>query len=1057
MRWRGTVWIASILTFFLALPAVAAENATVVHPATDFDPMLLLPVLVAGLGTFMLWKWVLPLSLRDLQVAFEVDVDLYEVHRLTKSKKESQELLDLRGSSVGVLAYLMSMAGVMLIVSELMFKPSEYYEPLLILTAFLIAIPVFLSPIVTMYAQIEAMNKKMVTSKLSSQIIGYFGTAIAMLIAVGTTIFYGYEQAIVSDDYNSTMIKWLGYALLVFMAPTIFAYGRIMGASWNTLILSKWRTAKGWRTPIDPDKPSFRRRFISLCLFVFLGTMPLTAINGIVTLIHVYYNQPGGDETARLLDLGGIIGLSIFELVEANPFIQSIISLKTLSAVLASYLMLNVAIVGLAFIFELTRNIFLGGQTFGGVGGVILAQPRDIRTERKVQGRILFFGLAGFSGYVVLLLTLQTYKEFASLMPYGSDSIEATLLSATWQFITAGQSIFLLTWLLSSVRMQRLRALKFDLAPDERREGAIMAGGGDWMREHIEIAAKDRDIAALRSFQTENIEGDRAIVRLEKGRAKMVESALRGLWPRAIEEARKVLAQQGGEDDEARMVIAAGHIACRRIDAAKEALRGMEMSEGYDEPEILSFMTEWLDPWTGQVAPDDLYDWENVSAIDHLQDLQRRVKSWDPVSRIGSAHKDQLSLYAQLSSVGMMRGQRRSDEALDLALDMVRLHPNNTLARIACSLCLIDLGEWFDALDIFEEVNESSAEDPAVRALAGVLGFQCEPDELETAMIVGTREERARWIDEAPVNPYPALAHRRGTSSSVNANLLAFAHEAVERGMPPSYHQSSTLLILNMVILWPLYAVIGWIASEQTGNWVIGLMTGLGLLGLHILTRRLRRQQRRVIRHRDQKAMVAYAKMMRRYNVTGDEERMPIGNNLLMSGLLFTVNGNVYDIGMPGWLVVRLRKEKERPFRNRMRGRMREINSGKLARTKPLPDLWWTKKPKPMGKQMRTLERLIGPAAYRGVHRRKLSEGRQLRAGVQHERKPVMDTKPEARGIPTHSIRKEDGGQRLPSQRPAAVDEGRAQRDNIRQKGEKSSGPKRPSTRPRGRDEDDGH
>ena len=71
--------------------------------------------------------------------------------------------------------------------------------------------------------------------------------------------------------------------------------------------------------------------------------------------------------------------------------------------------MLNVAIVGLAFIFELTRNLFLGGQTFDGVGGVILAQPRDIRTEPEVQGRILFFGLAGFSGYIVLLLVLQTY------------------------------------------------------------------------------------------------------------------------------------------------------------------------------------------------------------------------------------------------------------------------------------------------------------------------------------------------------------------------------------------------------------------------------------------------------------------------------------------------------------------------------------------------------------------------------------------------------------------------------------------------------------------------
>ena len=121
-----------------------------------------------------------------------------------------------------------------------------------------------------------------------------------------------------------------------------------------------------------------------------------------------------------------------------------------------------------------------------------------------------------------------------------------------------------------------MRSLKFDLSPDERREGVILAGGGDWMRDHIEMAARDDDVASLRVFQSERIEGDKAVVRLEKGRARMIESALRGLWPRAIEEARKVLAQQGGNDDEARMIIAAGHIACRRLDAAKEALRGME-------------------------------------------------------------------------------------------------------------------------------------------------------------------------------------------------------------------------------------------------------------------------------------------------------------------------------------------------------------------------------------------------------------------------------------------------------------------------------------------------
>ena len=135
-----------------------------------------------------------------------------------------------------------------------------------------------------------------------------------------------------------------------------------------------------------------------------------------------------------------------------------------------------------------------------------------------------------------------------------------------------------------------------------------MAGGGDWMRDHIEIAARADDIAALKNFQSDKIDGEKAVVRLEKGRARMVESALRGLWPRAIEEARKVLAQQGGEDDEARMIIATGHIACRRFDAAKEALRGMEQPDGYDEPELLALTMEWLDPWTGRVDKDDLYD-----------------------------------------------------------------------------------------------------------------------------------------------------------------------------------------------------------------------------------------------------------------------------------------------------------------------------------------------------------------------------------------------------------------------------------------------------------------
>ena len=96
-----------------------------------------------------------------------------------------------------------------------------------------------------------------------------------------------------------------------------------------------------------------------------------------------------------------------------------------------------------------------------------------------------------------------------------------------------------------------------------------MLAGGDWMREYIDNAALQEDLDALIRFQKQSIEGDQSLVRHEKARAKMWSCAIRGLWPKAIEEAKKVLAQSGGDDDEARMLIATGYIATRRLDAAE--------------------------------------------------------------------------------------------------------------------------------------------------------------------------------------------------------------------------------------------------------------------------------------------------------------------------------------------------------------------------------------------------------------------------------------------------------------------------------------------------------
>ena len=312
-------------------------------------------------------------------------------------------------------------------------------------------------------------------------------TLSILLFATMIALFYGMNQ----NDGKITPV-WLAITMLVFMAPTILAYGRIMGASWNMLLVNKWRTANGRKNPIDPDKPSFVNRLFSLLLVLFLITMPVTALNGIVTVFHVLYNSPNNSED--ILNFGGIIGHSIYVRIDLiSEFLFHWEFIKSMPQFLSFYLSLNIAIVGLAFIFELTRNLILGGQTFGGMFGVTLDTPREIRTEEAAQGRQISFAFAGFSGYTVLLLLLVCYKEFGDLMPFTSDLEnrgfnEEMRLLATWMFIAVGNAVFLFTWLLSVARLSPLRQIRFDLDPEERREGAVMLAGGDWMREYIDLS-----------------------------------------------------------------------------------------------------------------------------------------------------------------------------------------------------------------------------------------------------------------------------------------------------------------------------------------------------------------------------------------------------------------------------------------------------------------------------------------------------------------------------------------------------------------------------------------
>jgi len=998
------ICIFSLLSLAI-LPTV--EASTVVSP-TDFRIYYLFPVVIAFTVAIPVWLWFIPRQLSNLQVAFEIDDNLYEVHRITKGIKDARQLLKVRSVTLSVFLYMMGMTGILLLITELLFDAEKFYLPNLFLIALLIAIPVVVSPWETLNGQLVGKRRK---STIKSRIFRRgFRRVLTLAILIGATVgttLFGIQSA------GTLTPVWLAAAMLTFMAPAIIAYGRIMGASWNMLLINKWRTANGRVNPIDPDKAGFISRLFSLILVIFLATMPITALNGIVTVFYILVNEP--DNATEVLNFGGIIGHSIYTRIDIiSELLFHWQFIKAMPQFLSIYLTMNIAIVGLAFIFELTRNLILGGQSFGGLFGVTLDTPREIRTETAAQSRQLSFAFAGFSGYTVFLLILVSYKEFGDLMPYtgwlesnGFD--EGMRLLTTWMFIAVGQAIFLLTWLLSIIKFTHLSKLRFDLNPDERREGAVKLEGGGWMRQAVEIAAHTEDLDSLINFQRRSISEDAAIVRHEKARAKMWEMAIRGLWPLAIEEARKVLAQSGGDDDEARMIVATGHIASRRLDAAREALHGLQQPEGYDEPELLAFICEWMDPWHGNVTEDDIWDWENNSCIDHLQMLMSMLRGWKSNPPIKNVHNDRLTHVAKLSMIAMMRAQRQHDEALELALQLVKEEPTSVRPRIAVSLCLIDNGDWHSARSIMIELMESDPMDPRVIALSFILGQPQSEDELEVALVNADKKRMKKLINEAPVNSVAALSVKGGLDEAINANILVAGHEAVKRGMTPRYSFGVLSIIMNYFVLFPSWIIAGIYVSAIRGE-AQGAAVVVALILFHLGARRFSKQQRRVVRHRDQKAMVAYAKRMKRHKVIPAKENLPVGTHLLLSGILVTINGVVLDVGMPGWLTVRLPKDTDKTVKSKLKRQANLISKSRPPRLLPLGDGWWLKRPKEEGAEVPALERLIGPAAYRGRQQyieRKKGKSSRPRGRVPGISRPVTRLDLGAKNIPINTIRSE--------------------------------------------------
>ena len=186
----GLLLVLSFVFFQLFTKVVSAEGSD----ESGFDIMYLAPVFLGLFVALIMWKWFIPVQLANLQVAFEIDDDLYEVHRVTRDNEDARDLLSEGSVGYGLGLYMMGMTGVLILIGEFLFDPDYFYTPTLYLIAVLVGIPILISPWETMNAQLSK-NRSQANK---SAVIDFFRRTLTLFIIVGITIaslLYGLQES----------------------------------------------------------------------------------------------------------------------------------------------------------------------------------------------------------------------------------------------------------------------------------------------------------------------------------------------------------------------------------------------------------------------------------------------------------------------------------------------------------------------------------------------------------------------------------------------------------------------------------------------------------------------------------------------------------------------------------------------------------------------------------------------------------------------------------------------------------------------------------------------
>ena len=768
----------------------------------DFGLPAIIPFLLAAATAYLFWNSVVPRQLRGLQVAFQTGEKRYEVHNVTRSVEDARNLLQTKGMRFGVTSYLFALTGVLILVFEFLmtkYGVSEgYHSASIIIALSFIAIPAIISSGSSLGAQVVkpiGAGKATLQNSDIWQNYSYVVLTLSWLILVGVI-------AVILTSIGIPSFRVFSICAFVAFSPAVLAYGRVLGSSWQALKQSSVKIAGGEASPFHNHNPSPKQQAIAQIVNLNLSVMPFIAFNTIISIVALAIDPEMFTHSDRVLELpeyriqssimeeGGILGFALIELFAYIP--AEGIRIPLVNMVLL-FLLLNVALIGFLFVYEVARILFLDVQDVSGKGGIRLADSRLLRAERSQQAKVLNFCFTGFAGQSMLLLGLAMITFWdSSFLPQGAacGSLENNLCTVlqkdaleelTWMLSSGGQVAFVVIWARSRKIGSRLEDISFDASMGENRARMAQLEDVIYLKQKAirKLITSDSWDKALKRIDAvieghgEQLEG---LDLVRKTDAMMEIYAAMGRWDDAENNAVSILALRGGREAQiARLILVAASLSQRDYAEAKPRLALLPDDD--IEAARLQWFASLMQPKKRKLDQKI----KSLLAVDPLMkrniDLVKRYKKAEALTELKYRDKpaDRLMLLGDLARLRLIG---KSETALNRLERYVKTNSLEDWVHggVVTALLHLDEGRVLTATSIAEKLAKQQSRHPHLRSLlrhlesiGETISASSEPTGIEWL-----RDSGLDWVNAWPyrhtVAPAPALVTKELQKHAWQAN-----------------------------------------------------------------------------------------------------------------------------------------------------------------------------------------------------------------------------------------------------------------------------------------------